>query len=44
MKNEQERGATWPATQVGLKPVEAGLGCHDDGGSGVDEGVENAST
>ena len=43
-KNEQERGATWPATQVGLRPVGAGLGGHDDGASGVKEGVERAST
>ena len=34
MKNEQERGATWPATQVLLRGVEAGLGGHDDGVSG----------
>ena len=33
-KNEPERGATWPATQVGLRGVEAGLGGHDDGSSG----------
>ena len=31
-------------TQVGLRPVEAGLGGHDDGASGVDEGVKNTST
>ena len=43
-KNEQERGATWPATQVGLRPVEAGLGGHDDGASGVNEGVKSTST
>ena len=43
-KNEQERGATRPATQVGLRPVEAGLGGNDDGAWGVDEGVENTST
>ena len=34
---------TWPATQVGPRAVEAGLGGHDDGASGVDEGVETAS-
>ena len=34
---------TLPATQVGPRTVEAGLGGHDDGASGVDEGVENAS-
>ena len=43
MKNEPERGATLPATQVGLRPVEAGLGGHDDGASGVDDGVEISS-
>ena len=43
-KNEQERGATRPATRVGLRPVEAGLGGNDDGSWGVDEGVENTST
>ena len=35
--------ATWMATQVGLRGVKAGLGCHDDGVSGDDAGVENAS-
>ena len=30
------------ATQVGPRPVEAGLGGHDAGVSGVDEGVESA--
>ena len=44
MKNEQERGATWPATQVGMRPVEAGLGGHDDGAWGVDDGVKRTST
>ena len=34
---------TWSATQVCPRPVESGLGGHDDGASGVDEGVENAS-
>ena len=29
---------TWPATQVGRRGVEAGLGGHDDGVSRVDEG------
>ena len=38
-KNETTR----PATQVGLRPVESGLGGHDDGVSGDDAGVENAS-
>ena len=42
-KNELQRGATWPATQVGLRPVKAGLGGHDDGASGVDDGVEKSS-
>ena len=31
---------TWPATQVGLRPVKAGLGCHEAGVFGVDDGVE----
>ena len=35
---------TRPVTQVGLRPVKSGLGGHDDGASGVDEGVEEAST
>ena len=34
---------TWPATQVGPRTDEACLGGHDDGASGVDDGVENAS-
>ena len=32
-----------PATQVGLRPFESGLGGHEKGVWGVDEGVENAS-
>ena len=39
-----KNGKTWPATQVGLRPVEAGLGGHDAGVWGVDEGVKNASS
>ena len=35
---------TWPATQVGLRPVKSGLGGHDDGVWGVDDGVKNSST
>ena len=38
-----ERGATRPATQVGLRPVKLGLGGHDAGVWGVDEGVEHPS-
>mgnify|MGYP004601358651 CR=1 FL=1 len=38
-KNE----TTWSATQVGLRPVESGLGGHDDGASGVDDGVKKTS-
>ena len=34
---------TWPATQVGPRPVKAGLGGHEEGVRGVDDGVENAS-
>ena len=34
---------TWPATQVGLRPVKAGLGGHEAGVFGVDDGVENTS-
>ena len=34
---------TWPATEVGLRPIESGLGGHEDGVNGVDAGVENAS-
>ena len=36
-------GTTWPATQVGPRTVKAGLGGHDDGASGVDDGVETTS-
>ena len=36
-------GTTWSATQVGLRPVKAGLGGHDAGASGDDEGVEDTS-
>ena len=39
----RKMGATWSATQVGLRPFKAGLGGHDAGVSGVDAGVENAS-
>ena len=39
----RKMGATWSATQVGLRRVKAGLGGHDDGVSGVDEGVEETS-
>ena len=34
---------TWSATQVGLRPVESGLGGHEEGVFGVDEGVEKTS-
>ena len=34
---------TWSATQVGLRPVKSGLGSHEEGVIGVDDGVENAS-
>ena len=34
---------TRPETEVGLRTVKAGLGCHDAGASGVDEGIETAS-
>ena len=43
-KNELQRGATRPATQVGVRPIKVGLGGHDDGASGVDGGVEKSST
>ena len=36
-------GTTWSATQLGPRPVESGLGGHDDGVWGVDDGVENSS-
>ena len=32
-----------PATQVGPRPVESGLGGHEEGVFRVDEGVENTS-
>ena len=35
---------TWSATQVGLRPVESGLGGHEEGVRGVDDGVANASS
>ena len=38
-----EKGTTRPATQVGVRPVKAGLGGHDDGVSGDDDGVGNTS-
>ena len=41
---EDKNGTTWPATQVGLRPVEAGLGGHDAAVSGVDAGVKKASS
>ena len=34
---------TWSATQVCPRPVEAGLGGHEDGVIRVDEGVKNSS-
>ena len=34
---------TLPGTQVCPRTVKSGLGGHDDGASGVDEGVEKAS-
>ena len=34
---------TWPATQVGLRPVESCLGGHEEGVFRVDEGVEKTS-
>ena len=36
-----EKRHEWLATQVLRRPVKAGLGGHDDGVWGVDEGVEN---
>ena len=36
-----EKDTTWSVTQVGLKLVGSGLGGHDAGVSGDDEGVEN---
>ena len=38
-----EIDTTWSATQVGLRPVETGLGGQEEGVIGVDDGVENAS-
>ena len=34
---------TWPATQVGPRPVKSGQRGHDAGVSGVDDGVKNSS-
>ena len=39
MKND----TTWPATQVGPRPVESGLGGHEEGVLGDDEGVKKTS-
>ena len=38
-----EIDTTWPATQVGPRPVKAGLGGHEEGVFGVDDGVKKAS-
>ena len=38
-----ESDTTCPATQLGPRPVESGLGGHDEGVGGVDDGVEKAS-
>ena len=35
------KDTTWPATQVGLRTVKSGLGGHDDGASGDDEGSKS---
>ena len=35
-----ENDTTWSATQVGPRPVESGLGSHEEGVFGDDEGVE----
>ena len=42
-KKELKLGTTWSATKVGPRRVKVGLGCHDAGVSGVDDGVEGAS-
>mgnify|MGYP004515547455 CR=1 FL=1 len=39
----EQNDTTRPATQVGPRPVKAGLGGHEEGVSGVDDGVETAS-
>ena len=39
----KRNATTLPAIQVGLETVKAGLRDHDDGVSGVDEGVKNWS-
>ena len=41
--SKEKMDTTWPATQVGPRPVKAGLGGHEEGVFGVDDGVENAS-
>ena len=38
-----KNGITWSATQVRLRRVKAGLGGHEEGVGGVDDGVANAS-
>ena len=38
-----ENDMTWPATQVSPRPVESGLGGHEEVVFGVDEGVEKTS-
>ena len=41
--SKRQKCTTLPATQVCLRPVKAGLGGHEAGVSGVDEGVEKTS-
>ena len=39
----REIDTTWSATQVGLRPIESGLGGHEEGVFRDDEGVEKTS-
>ena len=41
--SKRQKCTTLPATQVSLRPVKSGLGGHEAGVSGVDEGVEKSS-
>ena len=40
---QAKNGPTWTTTEVGLRPVESGLGGHEEGVIRVDAGVKNSS-
>ena len=41
--SKRKMDTTWPATQVGPRPVKSGLGGHEAGLFGVEEGITNPS-